>query len=447
MQRRLKHGMVAALMMAGCLTGCSSEGEPGPQTADDAGLDSGLADGGDAPSDGSLPEDDARVSTRPCGGPCPSGVCLSSNVCAECVSDAHCSGDKPHCDTGDNVCVECGSDADCGGDTPRCNTETQVCVACLPGPDDNCPLRQYCDTTDGYACKVGCNIHRCASGVCEPDGDCSLCVADDECDDGRVCSTRECVSACGGGTICPDGFDCCDTRCAALERDSQNCKACGTECESKQFCGGGGCTDNTLANVCDAIRISFLLDGLEVDNAMTEALQIGFADKCPTPQSPMQSIEQTSSDALNQMTGQPVIGNGELVVVLGGPFGQHIVRYLENNKLTKSWNKFDGATAWFFGRSSDDSPDPALVTAPYSVLSEDHDFFVIETLTDPISRSRALKVYGLDSAGTRAAAWFFANRVLTSPESFSGDHYIYEWTDADDVDGASEGDTFTLVTN
>jgi hypothetical protein len=214
-------------------------------------------------------------------------------------------------------------------------------------------------------------------------------------------------------------------------------------CGADAYCGGAGCTGNTVANVCDALETVFLLDGQPVDDAMADQLLAAFQSECADG-APRATIVQTSSSALNQMTGQPVVDSGELVVVLGGPFGQYIVNYLEDNKLTRSYNQYDASTSWFYGRASEGA-DPVLVMAPHSTLSADHDFFVIETVIDPISRARVIKVYGLDAAGTKAATWFFVNRVFASPASYGGTHYIYEWTDSDAEDGPSDGDTFTEI--
>ncbi|MFT3922097.1 MAG: hypothetical protein QM778_06155 [Myxococcales bacterium] len=452
LERRKQWIAAAALPLFSMFASCDETTPEGGSTDSDGGQDAGRDgavggheagpgdDGGHGQGDGDGDGDDPVPDICDSCGP---GLCLPDKTCAECLSDEHCTGAKGHCDTSIHLCVECLKEAHCSGEEPRCDLESQTCVKCLPGPQDNCPVGQYCDGSD-FSCKVGCNMYRCASGICEPDGDCSLCVADDECAPGRVCSTRQCIATCGDrGEVCPEGYDCCDTRCAVLERDPDNCKGCNVVCDASQFCGALSCTENTVAHVCDAVKFSFLLDGHATDDARAQDLYIAFGDLC-SDETPSQTIEQTNSNALNQETGQPVVGAGELVVVLGGPFGQHIVGYLEGNKLTKSYNKFDGATAWFYGRGAAGEADPAIVTAPYSILDEHHDFFVIETVTDPISRARVLKLYGLDSPGTNAAAWFFTHEVLADPASFGGTHYIYEWTDAT-MDGPSADDTYSQL--
>ena len=85
-----------------------------------------------------------------------------------------------------------------------------------------------------------------------------------------------------------------------------------------------------------------------------------------------------------------------------------------------------------------------------TTVSPAHDFFLVEVVKDPISGTFSLVVYGIESPGTRAGAFYFANVMLpdivgADVTTFTQAWYIYEWTAADAGAGPSLGDTFTLV--
>jgi Cys-rich repeat protein len=84
---------------------------------------------------------------------CPMGnVCLGNNCEASCTTDAQCSadggGNSPHCNPTTKVCAECGSDAHCSGTTPFC-TPDGSCEQCLT--DAHCAAqtpRVLCNPTN-----------------------------------------------------------------------------------------------------------------------------------------------------------------------------------------------------------------------------------------------------------------------------------------------------------
>ena len=111
--------------------------------------------------------------------------------------------------------------AGCGGACPS----GQVCSggSCVAVPQScPCPKETYCDVV-GDTCKVGC-------------------LADDECDTGRICitATRVCQAGCRMDTACGAGQICTNLTCQAGCRADTGCPA-GQLCDTtKDTCYQGG---------------------------------------------------------------------------------------------------------------------------------------------------------------------------------------------------------------
>jgi hypothetical protein len=70
--------------------------------------------------------------------------------------------------------------------------------------------------------------------------------ADTDIDDDGISSSSSSgattSSSSGGGEQCPPGQFACDTYCAALESDAENCGVCGNQCPADQVCVNGACS-------------------------------------------------------------------------------------------------------------------------------------------------------------------------------------------------------------
>jgi hypothetical protein len=210
-----------------------------------------------------------------------------------------------------------------------------------------------------------------------------------------------------------------------------------------------------LAHVCDSPRATVLLDGLSGDDPISATVKDGLVVGCP-PASPAPVavlVAQAQAGTIHPVSGRPVVGSGDLQVVLGGPLGQFLIRYLENARLSSVYFTYDSVTARFYGRATDGGADPIIVEAPRTTLTPSHDFFLVETVVDPATGTLTLALYGFGLKGTEVAAWFFLNEILPnrSATQWNKSFYVYEWTARSGDAGAdpvpSAADTFTLVSS
>jgi hypothetical protein len=339
--------------------------------------------------------------------------------------------------------------------TPPDDAETDV-----PGADDveADALDDAVDdgSHDAASEEAGTCGSRCASGVCDMNGDCTPCVKDLECTGGRVCNAGTCGPRCGdGGVACTGNLVCCTDHCVDITRDPQHCGACTTTCAAAQFCGNAStpsCKDNILRNICNTKRATFLLDGLPSDDAASAVIRTAIASLCiPVPV--LTSIAQDQSTAINPTTGQPLVGGGELLVAAGGDSTQLLVRYLETSGTSSIYNQVDSSVTQLEFRRRGGAPDggDSVVRAvTLSAIDASHDFFVVYVVKDPITGTLSLAVYGIDSPGTGAGAFYFANVILpdivqADVTAFTQAWYLYEWTSADAGAGPSMADTFTQI--
>ncbi len=447
--------------------GGAESGGSGNGGAESGGSGNGGAESGGASSGGTAGDSGTGgvpADASPCHA-CASGICLA-----------------------DGGCAECGKDADCHDPTPRCNAGTNTCVACIPGGTDNCANGQYCDSvsltcksgcktsddcgtgfcnalhvcldcdpngtdtcTDGKFCTVegaciaGCKADGtgCASNVCDSAHECSSCVSDSECAPGHVCSSGTCLPNCGHDNDCPSSLTCCGDRCADLTRDHSACLACGTACAANQFCGTTGCQNGTIANVCGSVKATFLKDGLDVDDAEDDVLSANTGLTATCTNTTVTSTKQELSPTINPTTGQPVVGSGNLQVVVGGPFGQSLIRYLDAAAVTSIYSTYDNGNEQFRLRSGGTPP----VDVAQSTSTDGHDFVLIETVVDPTTGTLMLAIDGFQQYGTTAGVWYFLNTMLPSLSTYTKSYYVYEWTDSDGDKAPSSGDAFSLVTS
>ncbi len=171
-----------------------------------------------------------------CGGATP--ACNASDECVECTSDAHCSGNTPACNDAEE-CVECTDNAHCtAAEAPLCDTASEQCAQCLEDTDCTEVAATVCD---GGTC-TGCTqdddcAHLMDTPVCEVDS--GTCVECHPSEDDRASDT----DACGTGVCNPQTLQCDAT---LTQNTKNNCSPCiadaecaeGRNCIPLEYSGG-----------------------------------------------------------------------------------------------------------------------------------------------------------------------------------------------------------------
>jgi len=297
----------------------------------------------------------------------------------------------------------------------------------------------------------GCNSGSdCISGSCGQGHECSVCLDDDECAGSHVCSSGRCLPMCHSTADCPEGFECCGNRCMDASTDRNACGGCNIACSGTDYCSKTGCASSVVSRVCDATRVTILKDGLSTDDTYSDSFRDVIAGACPG--TTVQVVSQDTSPLVNPVTGRPLGDGADLLVQFGGPYGQRLMRYLEQQaRVTPVYSIF-GDTDGFFARSPGGGADQLIIDAPLGTpdaglpaLNEHHDFFVVETILEPALGSRTLSIYGLWVPGTIAGAWLFGHQILPALSTYTQSYYVYEWTDLDRDSAPSALEEFRLV--
>jgi hypothetical protein len=326
--------------------------------------------------------------------------------------------------------------------TPGQGGETATPASCSVDTD-SCPDGSFCD---GTACVQGCKAATdCQSGVCGADHNCERCQDDSECAEGNLCSSGSCLPACEEeGAECGDGRTCCGGRCVDTARDIDHCGACGGKgseavCSSDQFCGGGSCVPLTLAQICEHSEVLLVEDEYEADRSAGRILSKALTSQCPSKPE-VTVVPLGEATASNPETGHPVAGPSKLVTLAGGPHGQIIARYLEDNSIPVVRHALvDGM--FRFERIQDGK---VLASLPWEESNDSRDIIVLELVREPKNGTTVFIVSGFSAAGTHAGAWYFANVMLPQIDQYTAPYYILDWTDGGDKT-PDESDSFQVL--
>ena len=158
-------------------------------------------------------------------------------------------------------------------------------------------------------------------------------------------------------------------------------------------------------------------------------------------------VSQDAGIANDPITGRPIAGPGDTLLIGGGSYGQITMGYLDSNALSKVYLATDGPNNLaFFVRST----NVKIITDTYADLNASHDIFVLQLIVEPISGTLSYTGYGMFIWGTAAAGYYFSNVVMPNIATYTDAWYVYEWTDSGDVDGGAvqlpdPTDTFTFT--
>jgi len=199
----------------------------------------------------------------------------------------------------------------------------------------------------------------------------------------------------------------------------------------------------SLANLCSNASGAVVLDGRSGDDVVCATLRTDIETGC-VPAPVMRSVQQDASDVLNPVTGQPVAGGNDLLVTIGSAYSNHLVKYLEQERIAPVYQQNVGGTTLAFQFRHSGS-NALLASTPVDTESDINGNFLVEVVRDPKSGTLVLIGYGYWAGGSAAAGWFIGNRVLPALSTFTDSWYIYRWT-SDNADPAPDAaDAFTLV--
>ena len=135
--------------------------------------------------------------------------------------------------------------------------------------------------------------------------------------------------------------------------------------------------------------------------------------------------------------------------MVGGPVGNHVVRYYEQS----------GLSPLCYRSFSDDTGQPAQcwelpcgsglclqeTTVSPSDVGVSQDLFVVEFFEDAFLGVRVAIMYGYSQAGTLAAGYYFSTKICPSLAAYLGQWYVFRWADANGNGYPDASDTFSLV--
>jgi len=110
-------------------------------------------------------------------------------------------------------------------------------------------------------------------------------------------------------------------------------------------------------------------------------------------------VSQTNRDH-HPVTGQPVVGSGDLQVIVGGPYGQHLIVTWKGRGRPESTTPTTETARSSTCVGPTAGVGTVVVDAPIATLNEHHDFFLVEMVADPTTSTLMFAVYGFSIVGT-----------------------------------------------
>jgi hypothetical protein len=249
---------------------------------------------------------------------------------------------------------------------------------------------------------------------------------------------------CDAATSCGDAMVCCTSTCVDLAHDPRNCGACGNACNAgTQFCTGTQCDNAVFTNICANLSITVVNDQYGLDNVAGASLGQAIAAACPDAGVIVSIVNQTKQGILVPMDGgwRPNTGVGTTLVAGGGAAGQLAVTYMDDTYAKSPvYLLNNGTTSSIYERST----GVPLVTVNDSMLTAQHDYFIMQLAVEPVSGTLCFFGEGILGPGTVAAGYFGSHVLVPNHASYPASWYVYEWVDDGNMVPDSN-DTFNPV--
>ncbi len=134
---------------------------------------------------------------------------------------------------------------------------------------------------------------------------------------------------CDASDQCGDGGTCCVGHCSNVATDPHNCGSCGNTCVTNQFCTGTACEGAVFSNICENHMGTIVLDEYDTDNDAGGTMGGALAASCSPPVT-VNAVSQDAGIANDPITGRPIAGPGDTLVLGGGHYGQITMGYLDS---------------------------------------------------------------------------------------------------------------------
>lgn len=208
------------------------------------------------------------------------------------------------------------------------------------------------------------------------------------------------------------------------------------QCGRAEFCDGTACFAVSFESVCEDPLLTVIADPGADDLATAQQLTAALEGQCPG--ATVRLVQQVDAGVLD-VRGVPRVGGGELLIAPGGPYLQALAFRAESVGYSAVRFQGDSSSAGFALQDGG-----VLVSASNDTISASHDFFVIQLIREPQNGALSLSAYGIQSGGTRAAAWYLAHQIVPNRLATADSWMVVEWTDVDGDHAPSAGDTFAV---
>jgi hypothetical protein len=201
----------------------------------------------------------------------------------------------------------------------------------------------------------------------------------------------------------------------------------------------GGCLPLALSNLCSLRALTVLADGVPIDDATGAQLAQALVAHCE-PAPPVRTVSSSVDGGVIAASGEPLVGRDEALVCGGGGFFQKHVDWLETTGVSPVYDSSTLEAASFSTRDGG-----VVFSTPFSDYDGGFDYFLLELVRTQPTGPLSLVGYGVFGEGTRAAGWFFENRIAPDAGDWSDSWYVIRWDDSDFDGLPSPADTFTVL--